>query len=281
MRQRFPDDRMRWFIGDVRDQQRLEQAMRNVQVVVHAAAMKRIETCEEQPEEAIRTNVLGTLNVAKAAIGAGVEQAVALSTDKAPQAATLYGATKFCAERLWCQSNVLAAGTPTRLSAVRYGNVLGSRGSVLDIFRQQKALGQPIRVTSEHATRFWMRIEDAVDLVLIALTHMVGGDTFIPKIGSASVLDLARAVVGPELYAPGHVETGLRGAEKLHEVLFSTDEAPRTYEAGTFYVIEPEGRSWGDVAPLRYPKVSTGFEYRSDTNAQQLSVEQLRELIAA
>jgi UDP-N-acetylglucosamine 4,6-dehydratase/5-epimerase len=277
----FTDPRMRFFIGDVRSQERLYWAMKGVDTVVHAAAMKRIETCEANPDQAVEVNVLGSLNVAQCAIDAGVHRAVMLSTDKAPAAATLYGATKFCAERLWCASNVFAAGTHTRLSAVRYGNVIGSRGSVLDLFREQKAKGVPITLTSEQMTRFWITLDNAVDLVLLALTEMRGAEVFIPKAGSASILDFARAVVGPEVYEPGHVETGLRAQERLHETLISSDEARFAFDAGSHYLLEPEGRSWGDAAPLRFPKMPEGWSYRSDTNPQQLSVDELRSLIAA
>lgn len=277
----IPDARMRWFIGDVRDANRLAWAMRGVDVVVHAAAMKRIEVCEANPAEAVRTNVLGTLNVAQAAILAGVEQAVFLSTDKAPNAATLYGATKLCAERLWVQSNVYAAGTGTRLSAVRYGNVIGSRGSVLELFRRQYALGVPLTLTDERMSRFWLTLTDAVQLVLTALRGMGGGEIFVPKAGSCSLLDFARAVVeGNGLYAPGHVVTGLRATERMHETLIASDEAGRTYDAGTHFVIAPEAQSWGAVSSSPWPRVPDGFKYTSDGNPQQLSVADLQRMMA-
>jgi UDP-N-acetylglucosamine 4,6-dehydratase len=279
---RVPDARLRCFVGDVRDAERLTRAMRGVDLVVHAAAMKRIDTCEANPEEAVRTNVLGTLNVAKAAVDAGAARAVCLSTDKAPNAATLYGATKFCAERLWCQANVYAAGTPTRLAAVRYGNVVGSRGSVLELFRRQYERGEPLTLTDERMTRFWMTVEDAVDLVVLALAQMRGGEVLIPKAGSCDLLTFARAVVeraGP--YAPGHIVTGARATERQHETLIAADEANRAYDQGTHYVIEPESRPWGDTFATPVSPVPPGFEYRSDTHPHPLTVTELRTMIDA
>lgn len=283
MRVTFPDERMRFFVGDVRDRARLTQAMRGIDDVVHAAAMKRIETCEAEPGEAIATNVLGTENVALAAIKASVRRAVFLSTDKAPAAHTLYGATKFCAERYWLQSNVYAAGTVTRLSATRYGNVLGSRGSVIDFWRAQMQRGEPLTLTSADCTRFWMTIDDAVDLVLLALEQMRSGEVFVPKIRSSTLLDLARAVAMPDgvtVYAPGHIETGLRPGERVHETLISLDEARTTSEAATHYIIDSESRTWDDAVLARaLPKVAPDFTFRSDT-APRLSVDELRRLIA-
>lgn len=271
------DDRVRFFIGDVRDAERLERAMRGCDLVVHAAAMKRIEQCEANPEEAIRTNVLGTLNVGKAAIDAGVERAVLLSTDKAPNAATLYGATKFAAERMWSNLNVYAAGRPTRLASVRYGNVLGSRGSVLDIFRQQLAKGEPVTITDGGATRFWLTIGQAVDLVMLALRTARGGEVLVPKAPAAMVTSLVAALAsGP--YTT--VQVGLRPAERLDEILVSSGESRTTYDAGTHFIIEPEVRSWEALPPLPYPLVPSGFEFTTDS-ARFLSVEELRRMVAA
>ena len=277
MRAAFHDDpRLRFFIGDVRDAERVELAVRGCDTVIHAAAMKRIETCEADPGEACKTNIAGSKNVAMAAIYAGVRRAVFLSTDKAPNAHTLYGMTKAVAERYWTRANVFASGTPTRLACTRYGNVLGSRGSVLDLWRQQYAAGEPITITDEAATRFWMPIADAVALVIAALEEMRGGEIFIPRVGSASVLGLARAVVerDGQPYAPGHVVTGLRAGERLHETLISEDEARHTIEQNGRYVILPEDPTWGDaVRPL--PDTPPITSYRSDTNPHQLTVAQL------
>jgi UDP-N-acetylglucosamine 4,6-dehydratase len=281
MRAAFGDDpRLRFFVGDVRDRDRLDWAVRGCDTVIHAAAMKRIETCEADPAEAVATNITGTVNVAQAAIHADVRHAIFLSTDKAPVPHTLYGMTKAVAERLWIQSNVFAAGTKTRLSATRYGNVLGSRGSVLDTWRRQVSAGDPLTVTSEAATRFWMTIEDAVNLVLLAGNEMRGGEIFVPMIGSAPILDLARAVAMPcgDVYAPGHVVTGLRPGERLHETLISEDEARHTIERAGHYVIRPESVTWGDP-PLPGVLVPEGFTYRSDTNPRRLTVDTLRRMI--
>jgi UDP-N-acetylglucosamine 4,6-dehydratase len=275
MQKRLPDPRLRFFLGDIRDADRLTWAMRGVDTVVHAAAQKHVPSCEENPTEAIRTNVLGTLNVAEAAIRLGVRKAVFLSTDKAPSAHTLYGASKFCAERLWCQSNVYSIGD-TRLSAVRYGNVLGSRGSVLDIWRGQAAKGEPVTLTDSKATRFWMRLEDAVDLVTLALSEMRGGEVFVGRVGSSPILTLAKAVAP---FAEIR-ESGLRPAERLHETLISSDEARTTFDCVTHYRIEPESRTWGDVEPLDFPRVAPDFQYRSDTNEQQITIEEMRRLVA-
>ena len=276
MRSTFANDaRLRFFIGCVRDATRVRWAMRGVDILIHAAAMKRIEACASDPLEAVATNITGTANVAQAAIREGVPRAILLSTDKAPAATTLYGATKFTAERLWIASTTYAAGTETKLSAVRYGNVLGSRGSVLDLWRSQFANGERLTITDAKATRFWMRLSQAVDLVVLALDRMTGGETFIPKIGSAPILDLARAVVeGNGIYAPGHIETGLRSGERLHETLIAEDELRNTFDAGEFFAICPE------EVPLRYKDPRPKAAYRSDTNGNQLSVDDLRRMIA-
>ena len=279
MRRAIPDERLRLFVGDIRDRDRLGLAMRGVHDVVHAGAMKRIEVCEQEPWEAVATNIIGTENVARACMGTGVERAIFLSSDKAAEPSSLYGLTKGTGERLWCQANAYSAGTVTRFTATRYGNVVGSRGSVLELWRRQKAAGEPLTVTHEFASRFWMPMSVAVELVVTALREMRSGEIFVPRIGSASVLDLARAVAEPPMYLPGHRLTGLLPAEKLHEVLVTADEARHTYDAGTHYIIEPESRTWGDVEPRALPKVPEGFEYRSDLNEQQLTIDQLREMI--
>lgn len=275
------DDRVRFFVGDVRDAERLERAMRGVDLVVHAAALKRIEVCEANPEEAIRTNVLGTLNVGKAAIDAGVERAILLSTDKAPNAATLYGATKFAAERMWSNLNVYAAGRPTRLSSVRYGNVLGSRGSVLDIFRRQILAGDDVTVTHGDATRFWLSIGQAVDLVMLALRTARGGEVIIPKAPSSRVMTLVSAVAQSVDRQCSVTTTGLRPAERMHETLIAEDEARTTYDAGSHYIVEPEVRSWETLPPLPYDRVPEDFCYRSDTCPFVLSVGGLARMVAA
>lgn len=269
----FGDRRLRFLIGSVADAERVELAMRGVENVVHAAAMKRIDTCEANPSEAVETNLIGTGVVARAAIAAGVRKAVFLSTDKAAAPNTLYGATKLCAERLWVQSNVYAAGTATRFSATRYGNVLGSRGSVVPIFRSQAEAGE-LTVTDERMTRFYMPMSAAVDLVLLAFKEMRGGEVFVPKIQAASILTMAQAI------APGvpHRVIGVRPGEKLHETLISEDEARVTRDRGAFYVIEPE-RTWEDEWQASGTPMPDGFVFRSDM-ADRFTVEELRGLVA-
>lgn len=280
MRAAFNDPRLRFFIGDIRDTHRLIEACHGVDVVVHAAALKRIEVCALDPAEAMQTNIYGTHNVAKACIAAGVTHAVALSTDKAANPVTHYGATKLCAEGLWLGANVYAAGGPTRFAACRYGNVLDSTGSVLPLWRRQYQRNEPLTITDERATRFWMRMDDAVTLVMLALSTMRGGEILIPKIGAAPILDLARAVVEVNgTYAPGHVVTGLRANEKLHEMLITPEEARRTYDVGTHYVVEPEARTWETLPIPDAPLLPDGFTYESHTS-RRVSVAALREMIA-
>jgi UDP-N-acetylglucosamine 4,6-dehydratase len=270
------DQRMRFFIGDVRDAHRIKEACRGVDYVIHAAALKRVEVCESDPDEAVATNVGGTQNVARACIDRGVQRAVFLSTDKAAAPNTLYGATKLAGERLWTRSNVYAAGTPTRFAATRYGNVIGSTGSVVPLWRAQAAKGQPITVTEASCSRFWMTISEAVDLVCLALHEMRGGEVFIPKVGSSTIETLADAV------APGCTTTGigLRPGEKLHEMLISEDESRHTVDRGGHYVILPELPTWGGDGTALVPKASAGWSYRSDNNPQQLSADDIGRMIA-
>lgn len=276
MRQRFDDPRMRFMIGNVDDMERVSLAMRGIDYVVHAAAMKRIETCEANPWEAVQTNVNGTRNVAMAAIGSGVAKAVFLSTDKAASPNTLYGTTKLCAERLWTQSNVYAAGTDTLLASTRYGNVIGSRGSVVPLFRKQAAEGLRSTITDAGMTRFWMTLGQAVDLVLLAFENMRGGEVFIPKVPSASMATVSVAL-NPDC-VPKLI--GTRPGEKLHETLISEDEVTTTFEYEGHYCIQPE-RSWQDdgrVGPMGCDNTLHRQPYRSDTNPQQLTAEEFREL---
>ena len=273
------DPRLRFLIGDVRDATRILDAMRGVTVCIHAAALKRVETCEANPREANSTNIAGTERVARACIERGVLRAVFLSTDKAASPHTHYGKTKAAAESTWLGENVYSAATPTRFAATRYGNVLGSTGSVVPLWQAQRDAGTPITMTHAGMTRFWMTITDAVELVALALREMRGGETFVPKCGASPILDLARAVVETHgTYAPGHVEEGLRPGEKMHELLISADEAHQTYDAGTHYVIEPTARTWGTVAPISWPRVTDGFTFASDT-ARRLTVDDLRGML--
>ncbi len=268
------DSRLRFFIGDVRDDERLIQAMRGVDDVVHAAALKRIETCEANPDEAVCTNITGTQNVATACILAGVERACLLSTDKAAAPNTLYGATKLAAERSWLASNVYAAGTATRFVATRYGNVLGSTGSVVPLWKAQAPSGE-ITITDLLCSRFFMTMTQAVDLVVTALSDCRPGALYVPKIFATGILQLAK-IVAPNCA----VRTiGLRPGEKLHETLITHDEARRTYDCGAYYLVDSEAPTWGTLEPIASPKVPADFTYRSDV-AEPLLPSELREMAA-
>lgn len=274
MRSAFADDRLRFVIGDIRDATRIMDACRGIDTVIHAAAAKRIEMGEDNPNEFVASNITGTQNVARACIERGVRSCILLSTDKASSANTLYGMTKAVAERVWLSSNVYSAGTPTRFSSTRYGNVVGSTGSVVPLWKSQVHTGV-LSVTDARMTRFLQTMDQAVDLVLLALRDMRGGDLFVPLIGAASILALAKAV-GPHCHIR---EIGIRPGEKLHETLITDHEARSTYDAGSHYVIDSESRTWGDVPPLPYPKVPADFSYRSDT-VPPLTHEQLLKMIA-
>lgn len=275
MRAAFDDPRLRFVIGDVRDRQRLVQAMRDIEIVVHAAALKRVEVCEADPCEAKKTNIDGSEHVALAAIECGVHLGVMLSTDKAASPNTLYGATKLTAERLWNGANVYAAGTRTRFACTRYGNVINSTGSVVPLWRSQAAAGLPVTITDNRMTRFLMTMDDAVTLVLVALHQMRGGEVFVPEVGAASMVDLA-TIIAPHAVKR---EVGIRPGEKLHETLITADEARSTYAANGYYVIEPPLRSWETIPPPPYPLVADGWSYWSDT-ARQLSGDELRAMVA-
>ena len=276
MRAEFPDKRMRFFIGSVTDPDRVGLAMRGVDNVIHAAAMKRVETCEENAHEAFAVNTHGSQVVARACLLAGVKRAVFLSTDKAVEPNTMYGTTKLAAERLWTASNVYAAGTETRYAATRYGNVLGSRGSVVGFWRGQIERSEPLSVTDPDMTRFWMTIDDAVGLVAMALRDMRGGEVFIPKVGASNLMTLARAIGDPSK----RTETvGTRPGEKMHEALIGVEEARSAYEYADHYRIEPHARTWEDNVQELGTPVPAGFSYRSDTTPNQLTVEQLRTML--
>lgn len=267
---------LRYFIGDVRDQQRLVRAFHGVDIVVHAAALKQVPACEYNPMEAIKTNILGSSNVIEAALEAGVSKVLALSTDKAVNPVNLYGATKLAAEKLFIQSNAYAAGTATRFSCVRYGNVVGSRGSVVPVFIKQRQNGK-ITITDERMTRFWISLEQGVRFVIRCIEQMRGGEVFVPKIPSMKVVDLARAV------APGtKIDViGIRPGEKLHEVLINDDEARTTVEMADMFVVQPAeafwfGREWLNQGT----SLPDGFRYASNTNEQWLTVDQIRDICA-
>lgn len=262
-RARFGDRQVRYLIGDVRDRSRMSRAAQGADIVVHAAAMKQVPACEYNPFEAVRTNVLGAQHVVDAAIDAKVERVVALSTDKAVNPVNLYGATKLCAEKIFVQGNAYAAQSRTRLACVRYGNVVGSRGSVVPLFRRQLAGDGRLTVTDARMTRFWITLPQAVGLVLYALEQMEGGEVFIPKIPSMRVIDLAEAM------APGAPIDiiGIRPGEKLHEVLLTDDEARHSIDAGEVYVVLPEHPWWDENAQQANGRaLPDGFVYSSDRN---------------
>lgn len=271
----FEHQSLRYFIGDVRDQQRLRRAFNGVDIVIHAAALKQVPACEYNPMEAIKTNILGSSNVIEAALDAGVTRVIALSTDKAVNPVNLYGATKLAAEKLFVQSNSYAGGTATRFSCVRYGNVVGSRGSVVPMFLKQRENGV-MTITDKRMTRFWVSLEKGVRFVISCSEQMLGGEVFVPKIPSMKVIDLARAV------APkARIETiGIRPGEKLHEVLISEDEARSTVDVDDMYVVQPVEAFWfGHEWQSRGKLLEDGFRYASNTNEEWLSVAQIREII--
>lgn len=266
---------LRFFIGDVRNKARLTRATRGADIVIHAAAMKQVTACEYNPFEAVQTNVLGTQHVVDAAIDSGVERVVALSTDKAVNPVNLYGATKLCEEKLVVQGNSYAAASSTRLACVRYGNVVGSRGSVVPVFERLRDEGKPITITDERMTRFWLTLDSAVDLVMYALANMQGGEVFVPRIPSMRVTDLARAI------APGRpIETiGIRPGEKLHEVMITADEARHTLRVGDVFVVLPESAPWTKGTDWSGESLPDGFNYSSGDNDQWLSEGELTEMI--
>lgn len=272
----FNANNLRYFIGDVRDRDRLKRAFEGVDVVVHAAALKQVPACEYNPMEAIKTNILGSSNVVDAALDACVERVIALSTDKAVNPVNLYGATKLAAEKLFVQSNSYAGGRETRFSCVRYGNVVGSRGSVVPIFLRQRENGE-VTVTDDRMTRFWISLEQGVRFVIRCAEQMHGGEVFVPKIPSMSIMELAKAM------APNaNISViGIRPGEKLHEVLISEDEARTTVELDDMFVVQPAealwfGRDWRKKGRL----ITEEYRYASNTNTLWLDVDQINSIIA-
>ncbi len=274
MRAEFGDDpRMRFFIGDVRDRERLERAFDGIELVVHAAAMKQVPAAEYNPFEAIKTNVFGAENVINAAIDRGVHRVIALSTDKAANPINLYGATKLCSDKLFVAGNSYAGENGCRFAVVRYGNVVGSRGSVVPFFRKQRETGI-VPVTDDRMTRFWITLEQGVQFVVRCFDWMRGGEIFVPKIPSMKILDLAEAIA-PDCDT---INVGIRPGEKLHETLIGEDDARRTLEFGDHYVLVPEFSWWdGEGAKAGRP-LPDGFSYRSDNNERWLSVDELRQM---
>ena len=279
MREQFrstDDTELLYMIGDVRDREALYRVFDGVDTIVHAAALKQVPACEYYPYEAVLTNVVGAQNIVDAAIARGVGRVLAISTDKAVSPANLYGATKLCSEKLFVRGNAYVGQRDTRLSCVRYGNVVGSRGSVVPLLRTQRENGK-ITITDRRMTRFWITLDQAVEFVTLCLSCMHGGEIFIPKIPSMNVMDLAEAV------APGsEVEyIGIRPGEKLHEILISEDEARHTVELDEFFVIVPEATE-AYVAPNRWEhgrSLEDGYSYNSENNPVWLTQEELRAMV--
>ena len=277
MEHQFADDRLRFFIGDVRDKERLERAFRGVDIVIHVAALKQVPILEYNPHEAIKTNINGSQNVIEAAIDQGVKKVLLISTDKAAQPNNLYGATKLCAEKLFVAANSYAAGK-TILSAVRYGNVVGSRGSIVDILRRSPDT-KAVKITDPNMTRFWITLDQAVELVLFALEHMEGGEVFIPKIPSMKLGDLFTAL------APTAKQdiTGIRPGEKIHEVLVTEDESRHAIELAEHFVILPEFIYFAENLYAAHratgKPMHPGSRYASETNSQWLDQNGIKKMI--
>lgn len=278
MAQQFPDTKypcMRYFIGDVRDKERLNRAFNKVDYIIHAAALKQVPACEYNPFEAVKTNILGAQNIIDVAIDKGVKKVIALSTDKAANPVNFYGATKLCSDKLFISGNAYVGRDETIFSVVRYGNVVGSRGSVIPFFIKQRETGV-LPITDPRMTRFWITLEQGVNFVLDSLKRMVGGELFVPKIPSMNIMDLAKAIA-PECKTK---IVGIRPGEKLHEVMVPRDDARMTIEFDKFYIIQPtfwffERR----FKPKTIKPVPEDFEYNSGTNTWWLTVDKLREMI--
>jgi UDP-N-acetylglucosamine 4,6-dehydratase len=280
MQQEFPASRfpqLRYFIGDVRDAERLRRAFDGVDAVVHAAALKQVPAAEYNPFEAVKTNVLGAENVINAALDSGVTRVIALSTDKAANPINLYGATKLCSDKLFVAGNSYSGSRNTRFSVVRYGNVVGSRGSVVPFFLARKSTGV-LPITDPRMTRFWITLEQGVAFVLSCLDGMTGGEIFVPKLPSMRITDLA-AAIAPECETE---VVGIRPGEKIHETLISVDDARQTVDAGDRYVIQPAFHWWDANGFSRingYASCPDGFAYTSDSNSRWLTANELRDMI--
>jgi UDP-N-acetylglucosamine 4,6-dehydratase len=267
---------VRFFVGDVRDRDRLYRAFEGIDVVVHAAALKQIPSCEYNPFEAVKTNIYGAQNVIDAAIDRNVNKVVALSTDKACQPINLYGATKLCSDKLFIAGNSYVGNRDTRFAVVRYGNVAGSRGSVIPYFRKliKDGAGE-LPVTDKRMTRFWLKLEEAVELVLKAIETMYGGELYVRKLPSMKVVDLAKAMA-PELKI---AEVGLRPGEKIHEKMISREDAPYTLEYQDYFIIQPQFKWWTRTNHKQGKPVASDFEYDSSANNDWLTVPQMKKLV--
>lgn len=267
-------ENMRYFIGDVRDKERLSRALHGVDFVVHAAALKQVPAMEYNPTEAIKTNIIGAMNVIETCIDSKVKKVVALSTDKACNPINLYGATKLCSDKLFVAGNSYSGIGGTMFSVVRYGNVVGSRGSVVPYFQKMKQTNC-LPITHSSMTRFWITLEQGVRFVLKSFERMYGGEIFVPKIPSMNIMDIAKAIA-PDCKTE---EVGIRPGEKIHEIMISENDARNTRELDDCFVIQPAFSWWNESHHSDGKKVSEGFRYSSDTNKQQLKVEELREII--
>lgn len=268
------NDVLRFFIGDVRDKERLHRAMTGVDIVVHAAALKQVPSCEYNPIEAVRTNIDGAINLIDAAIDNGVDKVMVISTDKAVHPVNLYGATKMTAEKLFVQGNSYAGKIQTKFSCVRYGNVIGSRGSVIPLFLEQKKKGV-LTITDEKMTRFWIKIDYGIKFVIDCIEKMQGGEIFVPKIPSMNIIDLAEAI------APRAKKKmiGTRPGEKIHEIMITEDEAKHTLEFDNFFVIEPEHPFWSERHIKGGKRVPENFRYSSDINDKWLTKKELVKIV--
>ena len=275
MKSEFSDERLRFFLGDIRDSSRLDIALHNVDYVVHAAALKQVDTGEYNPMEFVKTNIVGSQNLIDACIRNNVKKVVALSTDKASSPINLYGATKLTADKLFSAANNYSYGYGSLFSVVRYGNVMGSRGSVIPYFKRLASEGKPFPITDVRMTRFWITLEQAVEFVLESFEIMQGGELFVPRIPSMKIIDLAKAIKKDFEYQ----EVGIRPGEKLHEEMISPDDSRRTIELNNRYVVAPIFAEWG-FTPPKGKAVPDGFTYRSDTNDLWLTIEELQKLIS-
>ena len=275
LRTELNNPHVRWFIGDVRDKSRLMRAFEGIDVVVHAAALKQVPTAEYNPFEAVMTNVMGAQNIIDVAIDRGVSRVLAISSDKAVNPVNLYGATKLCSDKLFVAGNAYVGQKRTLFSAVRYGNVVGSRGSVIPLFREQAKSGT-VTITDPRMTRFWITVEQGVRFVIRCIEMMHGGEIFIPKIPSMNIQDLVDAVAP----GAGRKIIGIRPGEKLHEVLLSADDARRTLEYDDFFIIQPDFEWWSRERWVGGRAVPEDFTYSSQTNPQTLSKEALVRMVS-
>ena len=268
------DDRLRWLLGDIRDLERLKLAVKNVDYLIHTAALKQVDTGEYNPMEFIKTNILGSQNVIQASMSAGVKKVIALSTDKASSPINLYGATKLTADKLFVAANNYSKASGTAFSVVRYGNVMGSRGSVIPYWESLARVGKPIPITDFRMTRFWITVNQAVSFIMESFAQMSGGETYVPKIPSMKIVDLAQAVTGDADLK----EIGMRPGEKLHEEMISSDDSRRTFLVDDRYIIAPVVADWGFNLPSGVP-MKDGHAFQSNTNDQWISVQEMRDFL--